>query len=93
MNLKKRLLGLLVDPGRERKPHRRRADRCRRLYRHFIVIVAAIPSAALLLRFTIAAAPVLGVGVAVARYIVALATPIAAAVIVETACAEVQVER
>jgi len=83
MNLKQRLLGLLVDPGREWSLIAAEPTDIARLYRHFIVIVAAIPSAALLLRFTIAAAPVLGVSVAVARYIVALATPIAAAVIVE----------
>lgn len=83
MNLKKRLLGLLADPGREWSLIAAEPADIARLYQHFIVIVAAIPSAALFLRFTIAGAPVLGVRVAVARYVVALATPIAAAVIVE----------
>jgi Yip1 domain len=83
MNLKRRLLGLLVDPGREWSLIAAEPADVAGLYRRFIVTVAAIPSAALLLRFTIAGAPVLGARLAAARYVVALATPIAAALIVE----------
>jgi hypothetical protein len=83
MDLKKRLTGLLVEPAREWSTIAAEPADVAWLYSRFIFIVAAIPSVALLLRFTIAAAPMLGVSVAVARYIVALATPVAAAVIVE----------
>lgn len=83
MNLKNRLTGLLVDPKREWSVIAGEPADVVWLYRHFIVIVAAIPSAALLLRFTLAAAPIVGLGAAIARYLITLATPMAAAVIVE----------
>jgi hypothetical protein len=83
MNLKNRLTGLLIDPKREWSLIADEPADVVWLYRHFIAIVAAIPSAALFLRFTLAAAPIVGLGAAVARYIIALATPMAAAVIVE----------
>jgi hypothetical protein len=83
MDLRKRLTGLLVDPKREWTVIVGEPADVVWLYRHFVAIVAAIPSAALLLRFTIAGSPVLGFSVAVTRYVVALATPKAAAVVVE----------
>jgi Yip1 domain len=83
MNLKGRLTGLLVDPKREWSIIAGEPADVVWLYRHFIAIVAAIPSAALLLRFTLAASPIVGLGAAVARYIIALAMPMAAAVVVE----------
>jgi hypothetical protein len=83
MNLKRRLTGLLVDPKREWSVIAGEPADVVWLYRNFIGIVAAIPSLALLLRFTIAAAPVLGMSAAVTRYAVALATPVAAAVVIE----------
>jgi Yip1 domain len=83
MNLKGRLTGLLVDPKREWTIIAGEPADVVWLYRHFIAIVAAIPSAALFLRFTLAASPILGLGAAVARYMIALATPMVAAVVVE----------
>jgi len=83
MNLRGRLTGLLVDPKREWSIIAGEPADVVWLYRHFIAIVAAIPSAALFLRFTLAASPIVGLGAAVARYIIALATPMAAAVVVE----------
>ena len=83
MDLRKRLTGLLIDPKREWSIIAGEPADVVWLYRHFIAIVAAIPSAALFLRFTLAAAPIVGIGAAVARYIITLSTPIAAAVIVE----------
>jgi hypothetical protein len=83
MDLRKRLTGLLFDPKREWSLIAGEPADAVWLYRNFILIVAAIPSAALLLRFTIAAAPVLGLGAAATRYIVALAMPVAAAVVIE----------
>ena len=83
MDLRKRLTGLFVDPRREWNAIAGESADVGWLYRNFITIVAAIPSAALLLRFMLGGSPVLGVRVAVTRYIVALATPVAAAVIVE----------
>jgi Yip1 domain len=83
MDLRRRLAGLLVDPKREWAVIAGEPADVVWLYRHFIAVVAVIPSAALLLRFTLAAAPIVGLGAAVARYIIALATPMAAAIIVE----------
>jgi hypothetical protein len=83
MDLRKRLTGLFVDPRREWSAIAGEPADVVWLYRNFIAIVAAVPSAALLLRFAIGGAPVLGVSAAVTRYLVALATPMAAAVVVE----------
>jgi hypothetical protein len=83
MDLRKRLTGLLVDPKREWSTIAAEPADVVWLYRHFILIVAAIAPAALFLRFTIGAAPVLGLNVALARYVVALASPMVAAVVVE----------
>jgi hypothetical protein len=83
MNLKSRLTGLLVDPRREWTAIAAEPADVVWTYRHFIAIVAAIPSVALFLRFTIGAAPVLGLSAAVTRYIVALASPMVAALVVE----------
>ena len=83
MNLKGRLTGLLVDPKREWSIIAGEPADIVWLYRHFIAIVAAIPSAALFLRFTLAASPIVGLGAAVARYMIALATPMVAAVVIE----------
>jgi len=83
MDLRKRLRGLLVDPRREWTAIAAEPADVVWTYRNFIAIVAAIPSAALFLRFTLGAAPILGLGAAVTRYIVALASPMVAAVVVE----------
>jgi hypothetical protein len=83
MILRKRLTGLFVDPKREWSIIAGEPADVVWLYRHFIVVVAAIPSVALLLRFTLAASPIVGLGAAAARYIIALATPMVAAVVVE----------
>jgi hypothetical protein len=83
MDLRKRLTGLLIDPKREWSIIEGEPADVVWLYRHFIAIVAAIPSLALFLRFTFTAQPFVGLGAASARYIIALATPMAAAVIVE----------
>jgi Yip1-like protein len=83
MDLRKRLTGLLVDPKREWSIIAGEPADVVWLYRHFIAIVAAIPAAALFLRFTLAASPIVGLGAAVARYIIALATPMLVAVVVE----------
>jgi hypothetical protein len=83
MDLRTRLTGLLVDPKREWSVIAGEPADVVWLYRGFIVIVAAIPSAALALRLSIAGAPVLGLSAALARYLVALAMPMAAAVAVE----------
>jgi hypothetical protein len=83
VDLKKRLTGLALDPRREWNAIAAEPADVVWLYRHFIVIVAAIPAAALFLRFTIAAAPILGLRAALSRYIVALASPMVAAVVVE----------
>ena len=83
MDLKKRLTGLVVDPRREWSTIAAEPADVVWLYRHFIAIVAAIPPVALFLRFTLAAAPLLGLRAAISRYIVALASPMVAAVVVE----------
>jgi hypothetical protein len=83
MDLRNRLTGLLVDPRREWSTIAAEPADIVWLYRHFIAMVAAIPPAALFLRFTIAAAPVLGLSAAISRYVVALASPMVAAVVVE----------
>jgi hypothetical protein len=83
MDLRKRLSGLVVDARREWTTIAAEPADVVWLYRHFIAIVAAIPPAALFLRFTIAAAPVVGLSAAISRYVVALAGPMVAAVVVE----------
>ena len=83
MDLRKRLTGLAVDPRREWSTIAAEPADVVWLYRHFIAIVAAVPPAALFLRFTIAAAPVIGLNAAISRYIVALASPMVAALVVE----------
>ena len=83
MDLRKRLTGLLVDPRREWSTIAAEPADVVWLYRHFIVIVAAIPPAALFVRFTMAAAPIVGLRAAISRYVVALASPMRAAVVVE----------
>jgi hypothetical protein len=83
MDLRKRLTGLLVDPKREWSLIAGEPADVAWLYRKFIAIVAAIPAAVLLLRFTIGGAPVLGLSVGLTRYLVALATPMIAAIVVE----------
>ena len=83
MDVVKRLRGLLVDPRREWTAIAAEPADVVWTYRNFIAIVAAIPSAALLLRFTLGAAPLLGLRAAVTRYVVALASPMVAAVVVE----------
>ena len=83
MDLRRRLTGLIVEPRREWSTIAAEPDDVVWLYRHFIAIVAAVPAAALLLRFAIAAAPILGVRAAISRYLVALASPMVAAVVVE----------
>ena len=83
MDLRKRLTGLVVDPRREWTTIAAEPADIAWLYRHFMLIVAAVAPAALFLRFTIGAAPVLGLRVALARYVVALASPMVAAVVVE----------
>jgi len=83
MDLRRRLTGLVVEPRREWSTIAAEPDDVVWLYRHFIALVAAVPAAALLLRFAIAAAPILGLGAAISRYVVALASPMVAAVVVE----------
>ena len=83
MDLRERLTGLLLDPKREWSTIAAEPADAVWLYRHFIAIVAAVPPAALFLRFVIAAAPVIGLSAAISRYIVALASPMVAALVVE----------
>ena len=83
MDVRQRLTGLLVAPQREWSAIAAEPDDVVWLYRHFIAIVAAVPAAALLLRFAIAAAPILGLRAAISRYVIELASPMAAAVVVE----------
>jgi len=83
VDLRKRLTGLLVEPRREWSTIAAEPDDVVWLYRHFIAIVAAVPAVALLLRFALAASPILGLGAAISRYVVALASPMVAAVVVE----------
>ncbi len=82
MNLRKRLTGLFTDPKREWSLIAAEPSDVGRLYREFIVIVAAVPAAALLLRFILAASPVLGLRIAVSMYLIALATPLVAALVI-----------
>jgi hypothetical protein len=83
MDLTKRLTGLLIAPRREWSVIAAEPDNVVWLYRHFIAVVAAVPAAALLLRFAMAAAPILGLRAAISRYVVALASPMLAAVVAE----------
>jgi hypothetical protein len=83
MNLRNRLIGLFTDPKREWSVVAGEPADVAWLYRHFIVLVAAIPSVALFLRLALSAAPVLGLSVALRTYLVALFSPMLAAVVVE----------
>ena len=83
MNLRRRLAGLFVDPKREWSLIAGEPADVAWLYRHFIVIVAAVPAAALFLRFTLGAAPIAGVRAAASSYLAALLGVLAAAFVIE----------
>jgi hypothetical protein len=83
VDLRKRLTGLVIDAPREWSTIAAEPADVVWLYRHFIAIVAAVPPAALFLRFTMAAAPIVGVRAAISRYVVELASPMVAAIVVE----------
>jgi hypothetical protein len=83
MDLRKRLTGLVVEPRREWSAIAEEPADVVWLYRHFIAIVAAVPPAALFVRFTLAAAPSVGLTAAISRYVIALASPMMTAVVVE----------
>ena len=78
-----RLKGLFVDPKREWAVIAGEPADIGRLYREFILIVAAIPSLAILVRMTLGFHPILAIGQAVTSYLLAIAQPIIAAVVVE----------
>lgn len=81
--VKTRLLGLLVDPPREWNIIAGEPADVVRLYTRFVLIVAAVPSLALLVGFLLAAAPIVGIIVAFRTYLVALASPILVGLVVE----------
>jgi hypothetical protein len=83
MNLRKRLAGLFVDPKREWSAIAGEPSDVAWLYRHFIVIVAAVPAVALFLRFTLGAAPLSGFRAAASSYLAALLGVLAAAFVIE----------
>jgi hypothetical protein len=83
MNLRKRLAGLFADPRREWSVIAGEPADGAWIYRHFIVIVAAVPAAALLVRFTLGAAPIAGLRAAASSYVAALAGVLAAAFVIE----------
>ena len=83
MDLGKRLAGLVADPRREWSLIAGEPADVAWIYRHFIVIVAAVPSAALFLRFTLGAAPIAGLRTAAGSYAAALAGPLAAAFVIQ----------
>lgn len=83
MNLKARLTGLLTNPKAEWAAIAAEPADIASLYRGFILIMAAVPSLALLIRLTIATAPAVGLSLAVSTYLAAIANPIVAAVVIE----------
>jgi hypothetical protein len=83
MNLRARLTGLLTNPKAEWATIAAEPADIASLYRGFILIMAAVPSLALLIRLTIATAPAVGLSVAVSTYLAAIANPIVAAVVIE----------
>jgi hypothetical protein len=83
LDLKARLAGLFVDPKREWNAIAAEPQDIGWLYRRFILIVAAVPSIALFLRFTISGAPMVGLGAAVRTYLVTLGTLLVVALVIE----------
>jgi hypothetical protein len=83
MNLRKRLAGLFVDPKREWSVIAGEPADVAWIFRHFIVIVAAVPAAALFVRFTLGASPLAGFRAAAGSYLAALAGVVAAAFVIE----------
>jgi hypothetical protein len=83
VKLQTRLTGLLTDPRREWSIIAGESTDIASLYRDFILIVAAVPSVALLLRLTLGGAPVLALRSAILGYLAAVASPMLAAMIIE----------
>ena len=83
MDLRKRLAGLLVDPKREWSLIAGEPADVGWIYRNFILIVAAVPAAALFLRFMLGAAPIAGFRAAASSYVAALAGTLAAAFVIQ----------
>jgi hypothetical protein len=90
VTLHKRVAGLLTAPAAEWARIARETTDIGSIYRGYVVILAAIPAASLLLSLVLSgglslgrAALTIAVTAAVASYAMALATPIAAAVVLE----------
>jgi hypothetical protein len=83
MNIQSRLTGLVTDPKKEWSIIATESKDIPTLYREFILIVAAVPAAAMLLRLTIGGAPSIGLSAAVSGYLVSIAHPILGALVLE----------
>jgi hypothetical protein len=90
MNLPRRVAGLLTHPAQEWPAIHSEANDMAALYRGYIVILAAIPSASILVGLLLAGGLALGaaalttaVTAAMVSYAMALATPFAAAIVIE----------